>query len=154
MKVPAVVTCGLPLFFAACAPVGVTLPPNAVIAIDASESCPSPFVNFEDAGGRFIIASGRSEGAQPRAFREIGGTESVRLQPDQLPQHVHERGRARIAGVQAGNSLAVGDSGNKETPPNDLRTGPAEFRGEAARIVPTMPPYIALRYCKLPGRLP
>jgi microcystin-dependent protein len=50
-----------------------------------------PNVSFKvpDVRGRFVLGSGDGKGLQERNFGKEGGSETVKLTPDNLPAHVH-----------------------------------------------------------------
>ena len=77
------------------------LPPGAVLAFypelqsdDGVKSfrCPTGWILFEEAAGRFLLAAGSGLGLSPRPFGGMGGDEVHALRIDEMPSHSHGSG--------------------------------------------------------------
>jgi hypothetical protein len=132
------------------------LPPGAVVAFDLADGCPKEggWTPFADALGRVIIGAGAGEGLTPRPFRVPGGREEFPLTASNIPRHQHDT----LLGNGNRDQKPIGEWGRIDLP---LVIGGTPFANSTAaktsfypapeqelQPVPTMPPYVALRFCK------
>lgn len=145
------------------------VPSGAVVAFDREDGCPPGWSAYRDADGRFIVGTGRhtehdaygNEVADLK-FGEVGGERTHRLSVDEMPSHEHEiRGRdwsRNRWGVPLLSGEAGFVDGNGSTARIDVDDGPP-WDGMVTRLYATgtggsrahnsMPPYVALRFCRL-----
>jgi hypothetical protein len=117
------------------------VPKGAVTAFDISEDCPAGWTRFEDAAGRFILGAGQGKFLLDRPLRSMGGFEWHTLTVDELP-------RLTIALPLAGvSSVDRYDAGGRNYPVVTVTNGTVTTGG-SAKGFETMPPFLALRYCK------
>jgi hypothetical protein len=123
------------------------VPRDAVLAIDSSNACPAGWATFADGNGRVIVGSGRGEGTGSRSFRSIGGAESFKLSEGNVPRHQHETIVA-VLSSSLGTAPSRDDAvwGTRAAPLQTSMTG--AFGKQDPDPIPTMPPFIALLYCK------
>src|SRR4051794_12752861 len=66
-----------------------SVPTGAVLAFDL-QACPEGWETFVSATGRTIVGVGQAQGLTDRSLRETGGAERQKLDPLNLPPHVHK----------------------------------------------------------------
>ena len=135
-----------------------SLPPaEAILLLDRAQGCPAGWIDMALAepqlfAGRVPVATGFAEGRVFRGFREAGGSETHALTEAQLPSHVHDLPLAfvRLPGEERGSaSLAPRLTTTAPQVAVSTRTGRATSeRAGGAQPYPTMPPYIALFFCR------
>lgn len=154
---------------------GSSLPVGAVIAFDSdlkSEAgCPTDWMFFEPAGGRFILGAGDHdnvwypEGSEvPKRLgiyptyhqdaragiqetigaRATGGEETHTLTTSELPEHSHTMLWGRTD-TEAEGRRAVGNDIKGSLPARDIQSTLSTGDDEPHN---NMPPYIALYFCK------
>ena len=121
----------------------VAIPSGAVVAF-ATECPRDGWSEFEKSRGRFIVGSNpnKTHGYVARDHESIGGVETVKLSPEQMPSHYHTApfGGANVAVSRpaAGKSVGVRETIESE---NTSSAGKSESHEN-------MPPSIALYWCK------
>lgn len=140
---------------------------GAVLAFDRDRNeervCPEGWDYFGPAGGRFVVGAGEHDNTltEYHSFSEdenqsVGGSESITLVEDNLPEHSHllamataeEQYRAE-QGTPFKPSLV-----NKDGPFGGrmfVTGGPRNLtvsRERTPALVPNMPPFVALYFCK------
>lgn len=125
------------------------IPTGAVVAFDRPDGCPAGWELFQAAGGRVIVGAGSHSNMDRQgtkltsygAFRDdpggaIGGSEAILFRFDRGDLN-------RSASSQPGFLRRIKDS---TEPESALR--PADGRDPRDVVYNTMPPYIALHFCK------
>jgi hypothetical protein len=118
------------------------VPSGVVAAFDGPDGCPAGWSNFEDAAGRVLVGSGKGDGLTERRYRDQGGAETRTLTIQEIPPHTHEVVQMVYDNNVDGVDSTVTHSGEHHNEPR-----PSGAAGEG-RSFSTMPPYLALKYCK------
>ena len=124
----------------------ILIPSDAVVMFERV-SCPDGWIDFHEGAGRTIIGVGHGPGLSDRKLKETGGEEAHTLTIAELPKHSHRPAPGNAAFLF---SLS-GPNGNIVSNPagqgwfNSVGTTSEVGEGRAYN---TMPPFIALRYCK------
>lgn len=142
---------------AALAEAEASVPPaGSVLMVDRSQGCPAGWTDVALAepdlfASRMPVAVGFADGREFKAYRDVGGAESQRLNEAQLPPHGHGLPLAftRMQGDdRPGSSFAPRTTTGQQVAIS-ARTGrEATDRAGAGQPVATMPPYIALFFCR------
>lgn len=134
------------------------LPPaEAILLIDRAQGCPAGWTDLALAepsvfAGRVPVATGFVEGLTFRGFREVGGSETHQLTEAELPAHAHGIPLTfqRLAGDDRGGSSSLS---TRLTTGQQVAVSTRTGRESTARVGsgqphPTMPPFVALFFCK------
>ncbi|WP_419739126.1 phage baseplate protein [Ruegeria sp.] len=132
------------------------LPANAVVAFDVPNGCPHGWSVFQQAQSRVLIGVGPGQVSSGNKlssynYREEGGYERVTLDKSNLPKHQHGYNDiywSEVGGRSSALTNALGNKGDsdRDNSGHEIRRQTAET-GEG-NPVDTMPPYIALYFCK------
>ncbi|MFG1290783.1 hypothetical protein [Xanthobacter versatilis] len=123
------------------------IPPDAIVAFDSPGECPKGWTAFNDAAGRVVLGVGRGEGLTPRAYRDRGNAEGVRLTADNIPYHQLDT----VIGVIEQATWHNGPVKRAVfgTQMNMAETGLTSPYGKnPPDSISIMPPFIALQICK------
>ena len=126
-------------------------PSGAVVAFDREDGCPPGWSEYRDADGRFIVGTGRHTVHDPYGnevadleFGREGGERTHRLSVDEMPPHSHtyvfstgHRSPARYS------DYTPDEFGVKNLPDHPTSAVGGNMPHN------NMPPYIALRFCRL-----
>ena len=131
----------------------LVLPTDAVIVVDDEDGCPEGWEQHKDSKGRFIIGVGGQEGLFAKKLRQVGGSETHKLEIEEMPQHGHKYESFVVSRPGALNKI-------EEVTEQDVGTD--RYRNSRADDWPwmnntevagkgmphnNMPPYIALYFC-------
>ena len=143
------------------------VPSGAVVAFDREDGCPPGWSEYRDADGRFIVGTGRhtvhdayENAVAELEFGEEGGERTHRLSADEVSDHEHEIWIRDMLGPGEAAPLNVGRGINDFNPRHELRLvagtfgsswGSSLYASDTGRSQAhnNMPPYIALRFCRL-----
>jgi hypothetical protein len=127
------------------------VPSGAVMAFDLPIGCPAGWSVFEQAAGRTVIGTATAQQASANSviahgYRDNGGHETHKLTEAELPPLKFSFNVNAAENNSAGDKFNVGGrefvAVLKSPTTINLNTA---GKGDA---VPTMPPYVALFYCK------
>jgi hypothetical protein len=127
------------------------VPSAAVMAFDQPNGCPKGWTAFEQAAGRAVIGAATAQqasasGGTPHAYRASGGQETHKLTEAELPPLKFSFTVNAAENNSAGDRVKAGGPDQfvvmrTPTPINLTTNGKAD-------AFSTMPPYVALFYCK------
>lgn len=125
-----------------------SLPSSAIMVFDRADGCPSGWTRFVEGEGRFIAGASFNGGY---SFRATGGVTEIDLNVNHLPGHRHwlivpkDTGvTLQEVGVSEGNMTI-----NQIVIGSDLGVDIfARDDGDHSHPIETIPPYIALYFCK------
>ncbi|WP_416064595.1 phage tail protein [Rhizobium sp. ZK1] len=117
-----------------------TIPTGAVIAF--SRACPAGWTSYPGAAGRTIIGAGQGENLSSRSIEETGGAELHTLTIEELPQQTIE-----ISGLAGTSSVDRYNAGGRDYPVVAKTSGSVTIGG-GGKSFSTMPPFIALSFCR------
>ena len=138
-------------------------PSGAVVAFDREDGCPPGWSAYRDADGRFIVGTGRhtvhdTDGNEVAdlKFGDVGGERTHRLSVDEMPSHEHDvRGRDWPSNLLAEAGFVHGGGAEARIDVDDA----FPWNGWVTSLYATgtggslahnnMPPYVALRFCRL-----
>jgi len=127
------------------------VPRGAVMAFDRDDldvsKCPPGWSPFTLARGRAVIGAGQGDQLTNRPFRKAEGLEEYPLTQQNIPAHQHDT----IIGVLSSpwgmaDVKANAVIGRTAEPARTGLTG--AYGADKPTPVPTMPPFVALYYCK------
>lgn len=144
--------------------VSSVIPSGAVVAFDLNSKCPKGWDWIDETKGRIIVGSGQGAQLSDRPYRQQDGNESILLNVDQIPPHVHpivaltmSEAFGATFGVKEGgwfaNRVLViprASNAGSEQPLQD-KSGPTQQTGQQSseqNSVETMPPFLSLYYCR------
>jgi len=114
--------------------------------------------NLPDLRGRVPLSFGQGPGLSPYAQGQVGGDESVTLQPNQIPGHTHQVAASSTATTKnpAAALPAVTPAGASYGTTTDLAMSPAMVTPNAGDTAhPNVQPYLVLNWCiALQGEYP
>ena len=121
------------------------LPRDTVIAF-AGQECPTGWVTYEEAQGRFIsgVNTDRRHGLTNHRFGEISGEEKHILTAEEMPSHTH--GPEHEYWFHAGVRKVKFDQAQAGFKHGLVKASIGEAGGSQPHN--NMPPYIALNFCK------
>lgn len=114
--------------------------PQGIVSSFASAKCPEGWEPYNEAMGRVIVGSGKTEGVSLKQLFETGGEEHHTLTVQEMPSHRHQL--PTFTGQPGTQEVGSGHFG--------LDWIPEEWSKETGQGKPhnNMQPYIALLYCR------
>ena len=114
--------------------------------------------NLPDLRGRVPLSFGQGPGLSPYTQGQVGGDESVTLQPNQIPGHTHQVAASSTATTKnpAAAVPAVTPAGASYGTTTDLAMSPAMVGASSGGDAhPNVQPYLVLNWCiALQGEYP
>jgi hypothetical protein len=127
------------------------VPSGAVMAFDLPKGCPTGWTTFEQAAGRTVIGTATAQQASANSvivhgYRDNGGQETHKLTEAELPPLKFSFTVNAAENNSAGDRLRAGGADYFVV----VRTPTPITLSSAGKgdTFPTMPPYVALFYCK------